>query len=680
MRAEMSADRGTSTSATAQYSPPPMPVSVSARSVPGAASEGTRSYAASTAPNRPIKQEDDDQPSPIPNSSGTNCDICLGLTRCQCPLSNCRCPYCAQGEPEKCIEAVVTSHRANVTAALQNEHLYIRQSLLRVERLVIESHKFIQDHERQLWKLERDAKDYEIASLRRHAEQVEQENRRLNIRISSLQEQHSQPRSAFYHTGLPVNEPPPIVHHASLPDNLPLLNSGIPRDIPRSLSDQPAGGSSSQAGIYDLPPSLSGEYMPMSPEIGHFDLFSSQGLAQNTARAASPEYSPPSPTLMMKSFHSDSSRSPKRPASVIDGVEAHLGIEAVESRASAPQGSISAPAPQQEAWSPPNKRQRSMSHDYYVVTGGNSEPGANKEDLQRLTMHAGHTPNRSISSPSTAAAATAPAGPIRGDTMPTASSFLGVEGNANTRANTTSNKRIKTQLEPEAKAEVEAGVEAGVETEETNTAEIYSFYKSVMGNSPPLPQRSRRMTIPEVIEGFRSQIDETFRRQSRLNGEGCTPPTNSGSSVVGSPASQRALLDAVDDNPLTGPLMIRNIPAQDELFLEVLNEKLGPISQGQDALPKVVQDLKLSPVPDDTDTLEAQSDSGEEADGVLIRREPEFLPRQLGTGHVGEDEDAPVEVERPVRKEDYDSDSDSGPEVTLKLRHTSNFGAPFGRI
>jgi hypothetical protein len=39
-----------------------------------------------------------------------------------------------------------------------------------------------------------------------------------------------------------------------------------------------------------------------------------------------------------------------------------------------------------------------------------------------------------------------------------------------------------------------------------------------------------------------------------------------------------------------------------------------------------------------------------------------------------------VKVERPAPREDSESDGDSGPEITLKLRHTSNFGAPFGKM
>lgn len=597
----------------------------------------------------------------------------------------------------------MASRQTETRDAIHREHAYIRKSLHRIDMLVNEEHQFLQHNERHLWKLERDRQDREIIALQMQNESLS--NRiELLVRDRSLQGQHNQPRSAVSYPNLPVYEPPlvvpPAVHHTSFSGTLPMLNSGVPRFLA-----QPAARSSSDAGIYNLRPSLFGEYTPRSPEI-NFDIFGVPEFAQNTARATSPEYSPPSPTLMMDTFFADSRRSPKRPASAVDDGEAHFGTGRGVPRTNVAQGSISAPAPLQEALSPRIKRQRNISEGYFLVK---SEP--DEGELQRLTMYAGHTPNRSISSPPAvvvAATATAPAvaGPSGSGITSTAAPFLGTEVKPEIKSEIKSDIKteikaeikvkvepeIKTEVEPEIKTEVEPEikteikteiqdeVKAEVKAEETGTAEIDSFYENVMRNSPPLSQRNRRMTIPEVTEGFQSQIDEAIRRQSQLNVESYSPPTNPDSSITGSPASQRALLDALDDNPLAGPLMIRNIPAQDELFLEVLNGKLGSISQGQDALPKVMQGLDTTAILDDAERSQARSDSGEEADVVLVTREPESLPRQSGTEHVGEDEDAPVKVERPVRREDSDSDGESGPEIALKLRHTSNFGAPFGKM
>ncbi|EHK42982.1 hypothetical protein TRIATDRAFT_86167 [Trichoderma atroviride IMI 206040] len=721
MGAEMSTHAGTGTSASAGYLYGVPPILAPRESRSGAAFGGTRPPAASASapasapahPDRPIKREAHFPPSPTPDSARPPCRICLDADL-QCPLSNCRCPHCVRGEPDRCIEAAMAFHQTETRDALHREHAFIRTSLHRIELLVAEDQRFLQRHERHLWQLERDNKDSEIRLLKAHIDALGNENRLLR-RHDSLQNQHSQPPPAVPHPNLPVHEPPPVVY-TGFSDALPVLNSGVPRFLA-----QPAGRSTSEAGILNRTPSLCDEYAgitPTSPEIV-FDVFGVPGFARDATRANSPEWSPPSPTLMMR-------RSPKRSASAVDDGEAQLGMDGVAPRTSVAQSYIFTPASPQGASSPRIKRQRSMSHDYFLVTDVNAEPEADEGELQRLTMHAGHTPNRSLSSPSATAtaaaiaavtaaataastAAAAAAGPSGGGITPTAAPYLGFGINPSMRANANANEHTKTEFKPEVKPEMKSEIkpemkseikpemksevksemksevksemksevksemksevkpavkpevkgeikpEAKAKAEETGTAEIDSFYENVMRNSPPLSQRNRRMTIPDVTEGLQSQMDEANRRQSRLNVASYSPPTNPGSSIIGSPASQRALLDAMDDNPLAGPLMIRNIPAQDEVFLQALNGRLGPISQGQDALPRVVQDLDMSAVPDDAERLEAQSDSGE-------------------------DEDAPVKIERPIRREDSDSDSEPGPEVTLKLRHTSNFGAPFGRM
>lgn len=115
-----------------------------------------------------------------------------------------------------------------------------------------------------------------------------------------------------------------------------------------------------------------------------------------------------------------------------------------------------------------------------------------------------------------------------------------------------------------------------------------------------------------------------------------------------------AYLEPSDDVPLKGPLMIKNIPAQDEIFWEKVNQRLDPISRGQDALPKVLQ----SP-----------------------EHEAPHNPLEANQQTFG-----------PVRKPDnesavVESDDEAGdgkatvePDVPLKFRSTSNFGAPFGIV
>ncbi|KAK5998953.1 hypothetical protein PT974_01337 [Cladobotryum mycophilum] len=124
--------------------------------------------------------------------------------------------------------------------------------------------------------------------------------------------------------------------------------------------------------------------------------------------------------------------------------------------------------------------------------------------------------------------------------------------------------------------------------------------------------------------------------------------------------AEEPLLEPTDDlPPLKGPLMIKNIPAQDDLFLAALNKKLEPISQGQDALPTVVQtpvaELDETHWPDTAISLSG-GDAAQDSQSVIIR-----------------DDD------------DDDDDNNLGNrsmerDVPLKLRTTTNFGAPFGMM
>ncbi|KAF9775855.1 hypothetical protein IL306_006015 [Fusarium sp. DS 682] len=112
------------------------------------------------------------------------------------------------------------------------------------------------------------------------------------------------------------------------------------------------------------------------------------------------------------------------------------------------------------------------------------------------------------------------------------------------------------------------------------------------------------------------------------------------------------------DKALKGPLMLRNMPAKDELFFEKLNQALEPISQGQNALPAVMQNHGFGSI---------AGPSGSNAAA--------HMPKQDSPG--GGDGSADDQPDAD------DSDGEgSGKaievDVPLKLKSTSNFGAPFG--
>lgn len=111
-----------------------------------------------------------------------------------------------------------------------------------------------------------------------------------------------------------------------------------------------------------------------------------------------------------------------------------------------------------------------------------------------------------------------------------------------------------------------------------------------------------------------------------------------------------------NDVKLKGPLMIKNIPAQDEIFFDRLNKKLEPISQGgQDALPTVMR-----------------TSSGENPDAGpshLVAQEHAHIGSVGGDASHDGTEDVGSFLSGPKRIEC---------DIPLKIRTTTNFGAPFG--
>ncbi|KAL2758336.1 hypothetical protein ACRALDRAFT_2025926 [Sodiomyces alcalophilus JCM 7366] len=103
------------------------------------------------------------------------------------------------------------------------------------------------------------------------------------------------------------------------------------------------------------------------------------------------------------------------------------------------------------------------------------------------------------------------------------------------------------------------------------------------------------------------------------------------------------------DLELKGPLMVKNIPAQDEIFFQRLSEKLEDVSRGQDATPTCMQN--------------GEEDAGREDEPVDHPPQDSNRERCGGSDSQSEDEE------------------DGGVEdIPLKLKRTSNFGAPLGAM
>ncbi|KPM33940.1 hypothetical protein AK830_g12632 [Neonectria ditissima] len=125
------------------------------------------------------------------------------------------------------------------------------------------------------------------------------------------------------------------------------------------------------------------------------------------------------------------------------------------------------------------------------------------------------------------------------------------------------------------------------------------------------------------------------------------------------------VLDPNEDRPLKGPLMIKNIPAQDEIFWEAVNRKLTPISQGENALPAVMQST-----PEDLESI-VKSEPAEPTNALDQR------PRVLADPVIG---DGLNDTHMHDGHDFYESSKGLEKDVPLKFKTTSNFGAPFGAL
>jgi hypothetical protein len=167
--------------------------------------------------------------------------------------------------------------------------------------------------------------------------------------------------------------------------------------------------------------------------------------------------------------------------------------------------------------------------------------------------------------------------------------------------------------------------------------------ESILNLDTATTEREPRDTLPVPVQ--------SDRRDSKVSFVSCTEELD--------PNALDALMEPSDgDKPLKGPLMLRNMPAKDELFWEEVHKKLEPISQGLNSLPAVMQTME---------SIAGPSSLNIQAVG----------PNPVGL--VGGDGSADAKAET-----DH-SDGEGGgkaieADVPLKLKSTSNFGAPFGAM
>jgi hypothetical protein len=115
------------------------------------------------------------------------------------------------------------------------------------------------------------------------------------------------------------------------------------------------------------------------------------------------------------------------------------------------------------------------------------------------------------------------------------------------------------------------------------------------------------------------------------------------------------IFEPSEDRELKGPLMVRNMPAHDEIFFQKLSDKLEEVCKDDKAaLPAVLQ------------TSDAIDDTGEACQGAKAEDKPGPHRESVGSDGSGSG------GSRSSDEEDLD--------VPLKFKKRMNFGAPFGEI
>ncbi len=250
------------------------------------------------------------------------------------------------------------------------------------------------------------------------------------------------------------------------------------------------------------------------------------------------------------------------------------------STASSPSGSP--PTNSDQAKSPQGKKEQTLQ----VLAA---------READRLIMHAGHTPNHSLSSLVTAASSgTATASSDGGDSTPTL---------------------------PRGKPAF--GLDTAIEDDVDDISKLARVADPFLAVTN---RRGQLLTDPIVHPGHSDHPEPVF--------------------------------EPSEDRPLKGPLMVRNMPAHDEIFFQKLSDKLNEVSKDDKAsLPAVLKDVDA-----------AEKKPGESAEQAKTQSGSQPGSQQPAAGSDGPGSDGSKSGE----EEELD--------VPLKFKKRMNFGAPFGEF
>lgn len=473
----------------------------------------------------------------------------------------------------------LAQQNALIREAWEAERNYLEANRRRAEE-VYQEERIIMEEVREAWENEKAALLRENQTLKERIQRLEGENTALKA-VAAQQGAHA--------PGLMS----PLSSQRGDSVDASTESGPIGHSIYQNISQQ---GIAPVADLTSLPPGLDGA----SRRPRHLSPGSSR-----TSPVGQPESSPFIPldprmqpqTQNPKDFLAPASRDKEESAPVIDVREVHPKLEGIPLKANALQRpTFGASNKSSPATSPPPVADAGQAESRHGLKRLSPKDQTiqvlRAEESRRLTMHAGHTPNHSLSLfPTMSVAGGSTAATHDGDTAP-------------------------SQGAPSAPPEQE---------EET-----------AMHEAP-----EQRIRETETAEHGHDED------QHRVHGDGAEDPEER--------------FEATGDVRLKGPLMVKNIPAQDEIFWDQVNKKLEPISHGRDALPTVMR----------------SSFSDEDAAGPSGTQ---HLPRHQGRSGAPMGGDVSHSLHAGIEDTEEDVGDEKGVEgdVPLKLKTTTNFGAPFG--
>lgn len=427
-----------------------------------------------------------------------------------------------------------------IREAWEAERKYLEANRKRAEEVYQEERTIMED-ERESWMAEKAAMEREMQTLRDRVSNLETENAGLKS-ITSPASQLSGLVSPAAGVKLQADSLPPGLEGASRRPHF--VNGTTPRTSPTNNSDA----------------SLSTALDPRTQP-------------QNSSS---------------RDFLASRKKTIDLPMPLIDVTEIDPKLDGIFIKANAVRDTFTQSSVKTSpATSPPTTDQSSSEHEGGRRSSSKAQTmqALAAGEIRRRTMHAGHTPNHSLS------------------LFPTMTTLDGsmTAGQSEATTPTSANKPVEHD---DTDDELERSPEKPQEPREPREEPVHS-------TTPP-------------VEAQADGVDEL---------------------------QMEPHLEPIDDVPLKGPLMIKNIPAQDEIFWAQVNQKLQGISHSEeDALPTVIRSqLVKEPEP---------------------AAEPKPEPKPEPTAE-SQDVDVPegLEAAKPIEAD-----------VPLKIRTTANFGAPFGVV